>query len=71
VDLTGHARWRMGRMGVGEDEVALAVSDPEVSYASDVGRRGDERVHVRGRLAVVVADGSRVVTVLWRGEEGR
>jgi hypothetical protein len=72
VRLSGHARYRIGQMGLREADVLAAVEEPEMSWPSSL--RGQEgcTVHVCGRFAVVVNhDAGVVVTVVWHGEESR
>lgn len=64
--LSLHALERMREMGIERDEVVHALDQPEVVYPVREGRLGA----IGGRLCVIIDDDS-VVTVLWRGLEGR
>jgi len=63
-----HAQERARQMGVGFDEIADVMNDPELDYPSIAYPGG--RTRVGGRLALGYS-GRTVMTVLWRGKESR
>lgn len=70
--LSKHARQRCTEMGVEVDEVLAAVERWELRYPSPPEYGPDRMVSVAGRLAVVhTSTLDVVITVLWRGREGR
>lgn len=70
--FTRHARERMKEMGIERREVLATLVTPETTYRGGLGHPPDRAVALRGRLAVVYQVSTRkVVTILWRGEEGR
>ena len=68
-----HASRRMEQMCIKLDEVLKATRQPQITYPSVSGADGQSRrIHVRDRLAVIVAcEEAAVVTVLWNGRDGR
>lgn len=72
MKLTGHAKERMAEMGIDADEVYDTVRHPDVKYISDRHRaKGDREVRIKGRLAIIIENDKRIVTVLWHTGDGR
>lgn len=70
--FTRHARERMKEMKLDRREVQAALKSPEATYRGGLQHPPGRIVMLKGRIAVVCQIGTReVVTVLWRGEEGR
>ena len=67
-----HAQLRRKEMGLTEDQVRLAVDEPDMVYPASHRHPGDRTCYQRGNI-VVVFDNEReqIVTVLWHGKEGR
>lgn len=70
--ITPHAHGRIREMGLTTDEVLRAVANPELSYPGPKKYPPGRTIHVRGDIAVVVADADHcILTVLWHRKEGR
>ena len=69
--LTRHALQRCLEMGVSRGEVVATLLDYESRYPSDPKYGPNRFVTVGPRLAVVHTDSLEVITVLWKGREGR
>ena len=71
-ELCGHASPPAAEMGLDAEEVRHVLESPEVCYPGSTRHPGGRYVAVGGRLAVVyVPVTGTVVTILWRGAEGR
>lgn len=67
--FSNHAQERIVEMSLTFDEVVDVLDAPVLTYPS--GKRNGTYTAVGGRLAVGYDETRCVMTVLWRGKEGR
>lgn len=70
IRISWHAQRRMEQMGLDEGAITSVIADPEIVQPNAVGHPTG-RQYVGGGIVVAVAVDGTVMTVLWRGADGR